>query len=111
MVIRQWRARAAASNAHGYPNHFRTYVLPLLRRTPGFLEAQLGVRKVGADIEFQVQARWRSIEAIIGFAGPEIDKAVVEQGAIAELLSFDRHVEHFDVLDEEVMSPRPNGGA
>jgi heme-degrading monooxygenase HmoA len=111
MIIRQWRARAAASNAHGYPNHFRTSVLPVLLRTPGFLGAQLGVRKVDADIEFQVQTRWQSIEAIAGFAGPEIEEAVVEPGAIAELLSFDRHVEHYDVLEEEGISPRSNGGA
>ena len=111
MVIRQWRARAAGSNAHGYPNHFRTSVLPALLETPGFLGAQLSVRKVDADIEFQVQTRWQSIEAIIGFAGHEIEKAVVEPGAIAELLSFDRHVEHYDVIEEEGTSRRSDGGA
>ena len=105
MVIRQWRARAAGSNPHGYPNYFRTSVLPALLQTAGFLGAQLSARKVDTEIEFQVQSRWQSMEAITGFAGTDIGRAVVEPGAIAELLTFDLHVEHYDVIEELGASP------
>lgn len=100
MVIRQWRARAAGSNPHGYPNHFRSSVLPALLQTAGFLGAQLSVRQVDAEIEFQVQTRWQSMEAISRFAGSDVERAVVEPGAIAELLSFDPRVAHYDVIED-----------
>ena len=99
MVIRQWRARAAVLNPHGYPNHFRTSVLPVLLRTSGFLGAQLSMRKVDADIEIQVLTRWQSMDDISRFAGSDVERAVVEQGAIAELLSFDSRVEHIEVIE------------
>ncbi|MER8423872.1 MULTISPECIES: hypothetical protein [unclassified Mesorhizobium] len=109
MVIRQWRARAAASNPHGYPNHFRTSVLPALLQTAGFLGAQLSVRKVDAEIEFQVQTRWQSMEAIGRFAGSDVEKAVVEPGAVAELLSFDPRVCHYDVIEDAGKSSGSSG--
>jgi heme-degrading monooxygenase HmoA len=71
-----------------------------LLQTAGFLGAQLSMRKVDADIEFQVQTRWQSMEAISGFAGSDVERAVVEPGAIAELISFDQRVEHYEVIEE-----------
>ena len=98
MMVRQWRARAAESNPHGYPAYFRSSVLPTLRRTAGFIGAQLSVRQLGNELEFQVQTRWQSMEAIRGFAGSDADRAVVEPPALAELLSFDPRVEHYQLI-------------
>ncbi|MEP6830068.1 MAG: antibiotic biosynthesis monooxygenase [Rhizomicrobium sp.] len=109
MVIREWRARAAESNPHGYPSHFRKRVLPELLQTPGFLGAQLSKRKVNRDIEFQVFTQWESIEAIRRFAGSDIEKAVVEPGAVAELLSFDSTVKHYEVIENVRRPPEIDG--
>jgi heme-degrading monooxygenase HmoA len=89
MILREWRGRASASKAEAYPVHFRTKVLPELARVPGYLGAELGKRPSGDTIEFLVLTRWRDFGAIEGFAGREIDKAVVEPGAIAALIDFD----------------------
>ena len=98
MILREWRGRASPSKADAYPNHFRLNVLSDLARVPGFLGAELGKRRIGDKIEFLVLTRWRDIGAIQGFAGRDIDKAVVEPGAVAALIDFDADVRHYEVI-------------
>jgi heme-degrading monooxygenase HmoA len=100
MIIREWRGRASASKADAYPLHFRTKVLPELSHIPGFLGAHLSRRAVDDQIEFLVLTRWRSIEAIEGFAGRDIATAIVEPGAIEALLDFDARAQHYEVIEE-----------
>jgi len=47
-----------------------------------------------------VLTRWQSIEAIRSFAGAELDKAVVEPGAVAALTDFDDRVQHYEIIEE-----------
>ena len=75
-------------------------MLPELARVPGFLGAQLSKRQLGDTIEFLVLTRWRTIGAIQDFAGSDIAKAIVEPGAIAALVDFDRSVLHCEVIEE-----------
>src|SRR5258708_3936221 len=98
MILREWRAPATPLPA--YPTHFRTKVLPELARVPGFLGAQLSKRQLGDAIEFLVLTRWRTIGAIQDFAGSDIAKAIVEPGAIAALIDFDRRVLHYEVIED-----------
>ncbi len=100
MILREWRGRASLSKAEAYPDHFRRNVLPELARVAGFLGAELGRRRIGDAIEFVVLSRWRDLGAIEGFAGREIDKAVVEPGAIAALTDFDASVRHYEVIED-----------
>jgi heme-degrading monooxygenase HmoA len=100
MIIREWRGRASPCNAEAYPAHFRTSVLPELRRVRGFLGAQLGRRQIADKIEFLVLTRWQAIDAIQSFAGSDIARAVVEPGAVAALSDFDRSVQHYEVIEE-----------
>jgi heme-degrading monooxygenase HmoA len=100
MIIREWRGRALPSKADPYPAHFRSRVLPELLRLPGFHGAHLGQRRLGDRVEFLVLTRWQSMDAIRGFAGNEIAKAVVGAGAAAALIDFDASVQHYDVIEE-----------
>jgi len=100
MIIREWRGRASSSHADAYPTHFREKVIPELRRVPGFAGAQLARRQLGDKIEFLVLTRWRSMDAIRAFAGMDVDKAVVEPGAVAALMEFDTRVRHYEVVEE-----------
>lgn len=106
MIIREWRGRAAPDNAHAYPEHFRTTVLPELERIPGFLGAALSRRRLGERIEFLVLTRWQSLDAIRAFAGDDLTTAVVEPGAVASLVEFDREARHYDLIAE---LSRPSG--
>jgi quinol monooxygenase YgiN len=100
MIIREWRGCASPSKAEAYPHHFRTKVLPELVHIPGFLGAHLSRRPLDDKIEFLVLTRWRSIEAIEGFAGRDITTAIVEPGAVEALLDFDARAQHYEVIEE-----------
>jgi len=99
MIIREWRGRATLQNAEGYPKHFRTKVVPELTHVDGFLGAHLSQRHVEDKIEFLVLTRWKSMDVINGFAGKDVNKALVEPGAVAVLVDFDEHVQHYQVLE------------
>jgi len=99
MIIREWRGRARRSQADAYPRHFRERVISELRDVPGFMGAQLSRRDVDAGVEFLVLTQWQSMDAIRGFAGTEVDKAVVEPGAAAALVEFHERVRHYEVVE------------
>lgn len=100
MILRVWRARADRGREAAYPEFFRHHVVPALHAVPGFLDATLAARDVDGAVEFTVISRWESLEAIRGFAGDDIERAVVEPAAIAVLRDYDRTVEHLAVIDE-----------
>jgi heme-degrading monooxygenase HmoA len=100
VIIRAWRGRAALTNPQGYPKHFRDHVAPALARLPGFVGASLSQRSVEGAIEFLVLTRWESLEHIKQFAGADIANAVVEPGAVAELIDFDDTVQHYESIGE-----------
>jgi heme-degrading monooxygenase HmoA len=99
MIVREWRGRARRSQADAYPRHFRERVISELREVPGFMGAQLSRRDVDGGVEFLVLTQWQSMDAIRGFAGTEVDKAVVEPGAAAALVEFDERVRHYEVVE------------
>jgi heme-degrading monooxygenase HmoA len=107
MIIREWRGRASRSGSDAYPAHFRSAVVPELRKIPGFLGACLSQRQRGDQVEFLVLTRWQSMDAIRLFAGSAVDKAVVEPGAVAALIDFDDSVQHYEVI-EDVSVPAPS---
>ena len=99
-IIRAWRGWAPLTNADAYVRHFTTNVLPELRTIDGFLGASLSRQERSADIEYLVLTRWASMDAIRAFAGADVAKAVVEPEAVAALTSFDRTVQHYEVVAE-----------
>lgn len=64
MIIREWRGRALVADAARYPEHFHRNVLPQLKRTKGFVGAQLGRRELAGKVEFLVLTRWASFDAL-----------------------------------------------
>jgi heme-degrading monooxygenase HmoA len=104
MIIREWRGRASRSSTNAYPKHFRERVAPELREIPGFLGAYLGQRSLDDEVEFLVITRWCSMDAIQAFAGTDVEKAIVEPGAIAALTEYDTVVRHYEVIDEALVS-------
>ena len=100
MILRVWHARADADRRNAYPEHFRQSVLPDLRAVPGFLGATLAARDLDETVEFTVITRWASLDAIRGFAGDALDRAVVEPAAMLALRDYDHTVDHLTVIDD-----------
>jgi len=100
VIVRSWRGKASVAKADAYPTHFRKNVLPELRSVAGFLGASLLKQQTEAATDYLVLTRWASMEAITGFAGSDVAKAVVEPEAIAALIDYDRTVQHYEVIEE-----------
>jgi heme-degrading monooxygenase HmoA len=96
MVVRMWRARAAAGQAADYRNHFTSEVMPKLRRIGGFISGHLLERRLADRVELLVMTEWASWDAIRQFAGDDPDRAVVDPHAQQMLLEYDAVVEHFE---------------
>jgi heme-degrading monooxygenase HmoA len=71
VISRQWRGLARAERAQDYIRHLRTETFPALREIPGFVDASILSRTLGNGVEFQIVTRWKSIDAIVEFAGAD----------------------------------------
>jgi heme-degrading monooxygenase HmoA len=97
MVARLWRATATEGGAALYQQHFAERVLPSLQRLRGYAGALLLQRPVGNEVQLLVISWWASAEAIRDFAGPDINRAVVDEEARRVLERCDETVEHMTV--------------
>jgi heme-degrading monooxygenase HmoA len=97
MIARVWSATTTAAQAPAYAEHLRNHVLPSLRAVDGYAGAMLLERPAGDAVEVVVVTYWRSLDAIRGFAGADLEAAVVAGEAAALLTRFDRRVRHYEV--------------
>jgi heme-degrading monooxygenase HmoA len=103
MIARVWTARATADGAGRYRAHFAGHVLPALRSIDGYAGASLLSRAAEEAVEIVVVTRWRSLDAVRAFAGPDSERAVVAPEAVPLLLRWDDRVRHYEIaLSEEV---------
>ena len=99
MISRQWRGLARVNQAEAYQEHLRNETLPALRKIPGFIDASVLARDLAAGIEFLVVTRWTSMDAIVSFAGSDVEAAVVPAKVAEMMVEYDHRVEHFEVLE------------
>jgi len=99
MIVRMWRGEAKVANAEAYERFVTTKVFAALPAIPGHRGAYLLKRPIdgGDEVEFIAVTLWESRDAIRGFAGDDIDRAVVEPEARAVLSGFDDFVRHFEL--------------
>jgi heme-degrading monooxygenase HmoA len=103
MVERVWSARAISSAAaDDYAAYFQRVVMPELAAVAGYRGVRLLRRDVGGRIEIVVATRWDSLDAIRGFAGEDIERAVVHDEAAALFSDYDRTVRHFAIVSESL---------
>jgi heme-degrading monooxygenase HmoA len=98
VIARVWSARTTREWGPLYAEHLRTHVLPSLKAVAGYRGARLWERPLGEGIEIVVVTHWDSLDAIRGFAGDEIERAVVADEAAALLLEFDDRVRHYELV-------------
>jgi heme-degrading monooxygenase HmoA len=97
-IARSWSARATREGADAYVRYFRDMLAPALAQLGGYLGASILEGRRDQLVELLVITRWRSLDAIRGFAGDDHQRAVVEPEARALLVSFDEHVLHRAVV-------------
>lgn len=101
MIARVWSAQTTPAQSPAYLQHLKAHVLPAIRAVDGFSGAMLLERAESAAMEIIVITFWRSLESIRGFAGPDLENAVVADEAAALLTQFDRRVRHYEVVLSE----------
>ena len=98
MILRTWRARAAAENPGAYGRYFADKVVPALKRLAGHRGAWLLRREIGGRTEYLAMTLWESRDSIKAFAGDDISKSHVEPEGRAVLADFDPHADHYEVV-------------
>lgn len=105
MIARVWSAQTSPARAPAYLDHLRTRVLPALKALDGYGGAMMLERAIPRAREIIVITFWQSLDSIRGFAGPDLEKAVVADEAAALLTQFDERVRHYEVaLSDDVSS-------
>jgi heme-degrading monooxygenase HmoA len=99
VISRQWRGLARPNRAEDYIQHLHTETFPALRKIPGFVDASILSRTLGAGVEFQVVTRWESLDAIAKFAGADPEVAVVPPEVADMMLEYDLRANHFEVVE------------
>ena len=92
-VVRWWSARATPVGADGHVAHFRSAVLPALRRLRGHRGMMVLRRAQDGLIRITVLTLWTSMSGVAELAGVDTGAAVVEPAARDVLADFDARVE------------------
>ncbi|MBA2683919.1 MAG: antibiotic biosynthesis monooxygenase [Gemmatimonadaceae bacterium] len=103
MIARTWSARTTPALEPAYIEFFTRTVLPELTDIDGFVDVMLMRQERDGEILILVTTKWTSRDAIRGFAGDQIDRAVVEPQAAAVLTSFDERAQHWEILDTAML--------
>ncbi|SRR5258706_7187490 len=98
MIARHWHGIARPEFAQAYVQHLRAETFPALELISGFAAASILQRPVAQGVEFLVITHWRSIEAIRAFAGSNAETAVVPDVVRPMMVSYDRTVSHYEVV-------------
>jgi heme-degrading monooxygenase HmoA len=98
VIARFWSAQTTPTQAPAYIEHLKTKVLPVLQKVNGYAGVTLLKREENDKVEIIVITQWSSLEAIRGFAGDDLEEAVVADEAAALLTWFDSRVKHYDIV-------------
>jgi hypothetical protein len=99
MISRHWKGIAKRAFADRYVDHLRRETFPELASLPGFIRATVLRRELAAGTEFQVVTLWDSLSSIEGFAGVDVDAAVVPPEVQAMMVNYDRSVAHYEIVN------------
>ena len=99
MIARIWRGAVRREDSDEYVEYLRATGLPEYRATSGNRGAWILRRDNGARTEFVTLTFWDSLDAVRGFAGDDVERAVFYPEDDRFLVDRETTVSHFDLLD------------
>jgi len=99
MIARIWRGWTKREDASAYAEYVRSTGLVGYRQTPGNRGAYILQRDQGERTEIITLSFWDSLEAIKGFAGEDVERAVFYPEDDRYLVARDLTVTHFTVTE------------
>lgn len=100
-IARIWRGATREEDAQAYRDALRAD-LAEVRSAGGNLGALIIQRTAAGRAEFQFLSLWESMDAVAGFAGPDVDRAVYFRDDERVLLELTPRVEHHQVVAAEI---------
>lgn len=98
MISRQWKCILKEESHDQYIAFLNNVVLKNARTLPGFVHADILKRRTINGLEFLVVTLWETLDNIKAFAGEDIEKAMVPEEAQKMMVSFDKTVQHYEVI-------------
>src|SRR5687768_12932434 len=98
MISRHWTGLARLDCEEAYQDHLIAETFPSIRQIEGFVDASILKRPVANGVEFLIVTRWKSMEAILKFAGADAEAAVVPVKVRKMMVEFDARVRHYEVV-------------
>jgi heme-degrading monooxygenase HmoA len=95
-IVRRWEARAPESAVQEWLDGFRKLMLPKMLSTEGFLSVSIHVSRGEDPRHIAVFTTWDSKDALVRFAGPDLDVAVIPDWVAAIIPDHDTHATHYD---------------
>lgn len=93
-----WRGWVSTERAAEYVAYINSTGIIGYRQTPGNLDAQMWTRDLGdGRTEVVTTSWWESVEAIHGFAGDDIERAVFYPQDDEFLVDREKTVTHYEV--------------
>ena len=97
MIARIWRGAVRPEDAEAYARYVRETGIDGYQTTPGNRGAWVLWRADGDQAEIVTFSLWESRDAIAGFAGPDIERAVFYPEDDRFLVERDLTVRHYEV--------------
>ena len=96
VVVRMWRGAVRSEDRDAYVGYIEQTGMQEYRKTPGNIDAWMLTRDLpGSITEIVTVSRWQSLEAIKGFAGEDIERAVFYPEDDRYLVERDTTVRHY----------------
>ena len=114
MIARVWRGWTARGDADAYAEYLEETGMTTARATPGNRGAYFLRRIDGGRAEFMTLILWDTLDAVRGFAGEDIDRAVFFPEDDRYLVEREEQVFHYEVLGADAAElgglgrPMPN---
>ena len=95
-IVRRWEARAPENAVQEWLDGFRKIVLPKMLSTEGFLGVTIHISRGDDPRHIAVFTSWDGRDALVRFAGPDLDVAVMPDWVAAIIPDHDTHATHYD---------------
>jgi heme-degrading monooxygenase HmoA len=99
MIARHWRGLVRTDRAAEYEKHLEVDTFPKLAQISGFLGGSILKRVTESGVEFLIISRWRSVDAIAQFAGPDVEVAVVPANVQEMMIDYDLRARHYEFAE------------
>ena len=104
MIVRIFSVEIDPATRSAFETGFQSLSVDAVTRSPGNLSCEIGMPTRWSPNTYAMISRWRDEDALVAFAGPEWNVAVIPAGM--ERFGKTYSVEHYVINDDTAAGPR-----